>query len=72
MVDIQQELLPLNFFSSKHFNDKALMKEYENAYKQGSHERYRILCACVNPLRQTQVFCGDNKGFIHIVDISKS
>lgn len=31
MVDIQQELLPLNFFSSKHFNDKALMKEYENA-----------------------------------------
>lgn len=48
------------------------MKEYENAQKQGPHEKISLLCACPNPFRQSQVFCGDNKGFIHVIDISKS
>jgi len=48
------------------------MKEYENANKVGSHEKVSLLCACMNPLRQTSIFCGDNKGFVHVIDISKS
>lgn len=50
MIDIQSDLLPLNFYSSKHFNDKALMKEYEHAQRTSHHEKIALTCACPNPL----------------------
>jgi len=49
MIDIQSELLPLNFFSSRHLTDKHLMQEYENAQKTSNHERIALTCSCPNP-----------------------
>ncbi|CAI2364164.1 unnamed protein product [Moneuplotes crassus] len=47
-------------------------KLIQDRSKPSIHDKVALTCVCNNPIRQSQIFCGDNQGFVHIVEINRA
>lgn len=66
VIDITKELMPLHFHNTKHLDTNSLIKHHAKKFQ------VNLTCCAAYPSRPNQIISGDNKGFIHIIDIYKT
>ena len=68
-IDIQQDLMPASIQSTMHL--KADSHEYRHLARTAHEHQIALTCCCPNPIRPNLIFCGDNKGYIHVIDVQR-
>jgi hypothetical protein len=69
-IDITEDMYSKLLHDTKNIQSDPIVKKFGKDSKNTTN-KIALTSVCRNPIRASQIFCGDNRGYVHVVDINK-